>query len=89
MIINGLIHELIFALENESIVNPNSMEFLKYVQENKFYLSNTTNQFNQNLAIDTIRGINRFSDEFNFTNKNKTTIKSLIYKIYDNLNIVP
>ena len=87
MVENKLIEEeyfnLISLLEIESKNNSSICEFLNYViqRQNKF-----TNSIIKLESKEVISGINRFSDEFEFSTESNEKIKKSLSKIYDLLN---
>lgn len=80
--IDPLFNNLITLLSAESQADPYNAPFLKYVEERRSLVK----QADKNLAREAIRGINRYSDEFAFSDVNAKNIKDLIDSMYDLVN---
>lgn len=80
--IDPLFNNLITLLSAESQADPYNAQFLKYVEERRSLVK----QADENHAREAIRGINRYSDEFAFSDVNAKKIKDLIDSLYDLVN---
>ncbi|GLU50808.1 hypothetical protein [Dyadobacter frigoris] len=80
--IDHLFKELIALLSAESQVDPYNVQFLKYVEERRSLVKQTDG----NQAKEAIRGINRYSDEFAFSDAHAKKIKDIIDSLYDLVN---
>jgi len=81
--IHNLFEELIALLSAESKVDSYNAQFLKYVQERQDFIKQNNDRPQ---VIEVIRGINRYSDEFSFTDINTKKIKTLTEALYDLAN---
>lgn len=79
--INNSFNDLIQLLSAESKVNEQASEFLKYVKEKQSLQGQSVNQIKE-----TLRGINRYSDEFEFSDMYAKKIKNNIDLLYDLTN---
>ncbi|MCE7042658.1 hypothetical protein [Dyadobacter sp. CY312] len=77
--IDHLFKELTALLSAESKADPYNAQFLKYVEERRSLIK-------QGDAKEAIRGINRYSDEFSFSDANAKKIKTIIDSLYDLVN---
>ena len=80
--INNSFNDLINLLSAESKLNVQASQFLSYVREKQVSIqSQSASQIKES-----IRGINRYYDEFEFTEANAKNIKSSINSLYDQAN---
>ena len=80
--IDHLFKELVTLLSTESQTDPYNAQFLKYVEERRAFVKQT----DANQAKEAIRGINRYSDEFAFSDVNAKRIKAVIDSLYELVN---
>lgn len=80
--IDHLFKELITLLSIESQSDPYNAQFLKYVEERRALVK----QANADQAKEAIRGINRYSDVFAFSDAHAKKIKDIIDSLYDLVN---
>ena len=81
--IDNSFNHLIQLLNDELDINKSVSRYLQYVKEKKS-LVQQSNDVNQ--VKEMIRGINRYSDEFEFTDTNAKNIKTSIELLYDLAN---
>lgn len=90
MVSNELIqsryYRLIKVLEIEVCNNKNIYNFLSYIKTNEVIFVSPDAHVKQSELKEFVRGVNRFSDEFNFTSKHYSEIKQALYELYDVLN---
>jgi len=77
--------QLLTVLEQEAVLNPPVRAFLNYVLpfKSKFSTAATNNELE---LREFLRGANRFTDEFSFSDHNSSQIRFLIKSLYDILN---
>lgn len=80
--INNSFNDLINLLSAESKVNVQASQFLSYVKEKQVSAQSQTARE----IKESIRGINRYYDEFEFTAANAKKIKNNIDSLYDQAN---
>ncbi|MDQ6477710.1 hypothetical protein [Dyadobacter sp. LHD-138] len=80
--IDPLFKELIMLLSIESQADPYNAQFLKYIEERRAVVK----QANADQAREAIRGINRYADEFAFSDVNAKKIKDIIDSLYALVN---
>jgi len=80
--IDPLFKELITILSAESQVDSYNAQFLKYVEERRSLVK----MADSDQIKEAIRGINRYADEFAFTDANAKRIKTIIDSLYDLVN---
>ena len=81
--IDNSFNDLIQLLNAESNINQDVSRFLNYVKEKK---SLAQQSVSANQVKEIIRGINRYSDEFEFTDINAKNIKTSIELLYNLAN---
>ena len=80
---DNLFQELITLLTAESKFDSYNSQFLQYVQEKHHFIQQNTDEAQ---VLEVIRGINRYSDEFSFTDINTKKIKVTIDNLYNLAN---
>ncbi|SEJ15370.1 hypothetical protein SAMN04487995_3497 [Dyadobacter koreensis] len=80
---DNLFQELITLLTAESKFDSYNSQFLQYVQEKHHFIQQNTDEAE---VLEAIRGINRYSDEFSFTDINTKKIKVTIDNLYNLAN---
>ena len=80
---DNLFQELITLLTAESKFDSYNSQFLQYVQEKHHFIQQNTDEAQ---VLEAIRGINRYSDEFSFTDINTKKIKVTIDNLYNLAN---
>jgi len=85
-LIEKLYNDLISILEFESMDNSGILEFSNYVKEKREVIIHNIHLNKLNANKELLRGMNRFSDEFEFSDSNRQPIKTILYQLYDLLN---
>lgn len=74
---------LLELLENEATLNASSRDYYNYVNEYKHQFCDESNiSFTQEL-LEFLRGANRYSDEFVFTEKHSSEIRAITNNLYE------
>lgn len=79
---------LLELVKNETEVNPSVMEYFNYLNEYAQKFTNSSNVYIKEELKDFLRGANRYSDEFSFTDKYYSKIRFKTNEVYDILNSV-
>lgn len=79
--------EIIEILNEEVITNKSILPFIQYLEKKHFENMALNDQTEINDLREFIRGVNRFSDEFTFSEINENGIKNKLYDLYNILNI--
>ena len=69
--------------ENEQIT-----DFVNYLQKNESLFLNPKGRDDYQFLLEIVASINRYSDEFAFSDKNNTKIKSYFYELYDDISLI-
>lgn len=77
---------LVEILKNELEINPMVSEYFNYINTNKEKFINSNEDQNTEELKQFIIEANRYSDEFSFSDNNRSEIKLLLNKLYSFLN---
>lgn len=78
---------LVEMLEIEALHNASICEFIDYVKSYKLEFNSVNSEIDVPRLREFIRGANRFSDEFLFTEPNGSQIKRTLQDLYNDLNV--
>ncbi|MDH5825524.1 hypothetical protein [Sphingobacterium faecium] len=78
--------QLLRLIEKESLIDTSISRYLNYLNKYKNKFIDQSNLQHKEELKEFLKGANRFSDEFSFSEQNISQIRSLINNLYETLN---
>ncbi|AIM38481.1 hypothetical protein ACFX5U_17305 [Sphingobacterium sp. SG20118] len=78
--------QLLRLIEKESLIDTSISRYLNYLNKYKNKFIDQSNLQHKEELKEFLKGANRFSDEFSFSDQNISQIRSLINNLYETLN---
>lgn len=78
--------QLLRLIEKESLIDTSISRYLNYLNKYKNKFIDQSNLQHKEELKEFLKGANRFSDEFPFSDQNISQIRSLINNLYETLN---